>query len=454
MNIWTSYTRNVRRIRLTNLKTTPIRELGAEAFASLVKMKNSPSVNFFKVLLLAALLLVLCVLSFFALWPPEKPMHSKGADSFPIRWSFTPGPDPLSGIALGPNGAVYFAAATGIYALSPAGQLLWKTPLPSGPVVAALTVAPDGTIYGASRSGKLFALDTSGSLIWESVSTQHRLLTPPVFSNDGALYVTDDYSDIFAFAPGRDANLHWKRTTYSNVPDSDGVLLGNNYPGYGSSFTSPVIGANGTIYLAHQSWLYQISASGEVAHYTQFYGGAPGFPAIGGDGTIYVGGYNSAAIAAIDGHGNALWGMPTAGHVKGSPVIDSAGIIYFCDSGFAKAFTSDGRQKWSLLIPCNSGPALAADGTLYLGSNGAFATKESHKFFLTAITSAGQVKSKIEIHGMVVDAPAIAPDGTIFFTTDQGYVYAVSDAGSPPMDSPWPRFQHDAQNSGRAKLSR
>ena len=76
------------------------------------------------------------------------------------------------------------------------------------------------------------------------------------------------------------------------------------------------------------------------------------------------------------------------------------------------------------------------------------------QILLVAITSEGRVKSKVEIQGTVVDAPAIAPDGTICFTTDQGYVYAVSDAASPPMDSPWPRFQHDAQNSGRAKLSR
>lgn len=55
---------------------------------------------------------------------------------------------------------------------------------------------------------------------------------------------------------------------------------------------------------------------------------------------------------------------------------------------------------------------------------------------------------------MVRDAPAIAPDGTIFFTTDQGYAYAISDAGSPPMESSWPRFQHDAQNSGRSPFYR
>jgi PQQ-like domain len=72
--------------------------------------------------------------------------------------------------------------------------------------------------------------------------------------------------------------------------------------------------------------------------------------------------------------------------------------------------------------------------------------------FLAAFTPDGHLKWKIEIHGMVREAPAIASDGTIFFTTDQGYAYAVSDTGSPPLDSSWPRFQHDAQNSGHPRF--
>jgi hypothetical protein len=72
--------------------------------------------------------------------------------------------------------------------------------------------------------------------------------------------------------------------------------------------------------------------------------------------------------------------------------------------------------------------------------------------FLAAFTSDGHLKWNIEVNGMVRDAPAISPDGTVFFTTDKGYAYAVSGAGSAPMDSPWPRFQHDAQNSGHTRL--
>jgi outer membrane protein assembly factor BamB len=142
----------------------------------------------------------------------------------------------------------------------------------------------------------------------------------------------------------------------------------------------------------------------------------------------------------------------TSNRLQGSPAVDPAGVIYFCDSDSVKAVLPDSQSKWFVQAECNSGPVLAADGTIYLGMNGREPGRGPHIPFLAAFTPDGHLKWKTEIHGMVREAPAIAPDGTIFFTTDQGYAYAVSDAGSPPMDSPWPRFQHDAQNSGHTRF--
>jgi outer membrane protein assembly factor BamB len=401
-----------------------------------------------KILLLSGVLVAVCLASIVAVRFRSQHGGPGEARDSRIKWAYNAGPGALSGIALAPSGTIHFAGADGLYALSPEGQLVWKTPLPSGPVVAAPTISPDGTQYFASQSGKLFALDASGKLIWESASTQHRLSTPPTFS-EGALYVTDDYSDLFAFAPGLDANLRWKLTTYDAAADKDGVLLGYNPSGNGWQYTSPVISPNGIVYLAHQSWLYQISPEGDILHFTPYYGGTPGFPAIGPDGTIYIGGHNWPALAAVDREGKSLWGTRTSSAVQGSPVIDNAGVLYLCDSDFVKAYTPDGKQKWYLQMPCNSGPVLAADGTLYLGFNGPPPKMGPPQSYFPAISSDGQLEWKFEVHGMVRDAAAIAPDGTIFFTTDQGYVYAVNGSGAPPMDSPWPRFQHDAQNSGR-----
>ena len=63
-----------------------------------------------KVLLLSGLLLALCLSSFFAVWRRANRVHSAEAAAPHIRWSYTPGPSPLSGIALSPNGAMHLRA--------------------------------------------------------------------------------------------------------------------------------------------------------------------------------------------------------------------------------------------------------------------------------------------------------------------------------------------------------
>jgi outer membrane protein assembly factor BamB len=374
-----------------------------------------------------------------------------------IRWAYTPGPDPLSGIAIAHNGTLHFAATDGIYALSPEGKLIWKSPLPSGPVVAAPAIAPNGTLYAAAKSGSLFALDASGRLLWQSANVQHKFFTPPALGNSDAVYVADDYTNLFAFAPGQGRDLLWKQMTYSATGSGEDILLGSNssYGPYGDGTwrSSPAIAADDMLYLAHQQWLYRLSLHGDVLWFLQLGAGQLGFPAIGGAGMVYVEGHNPPWLFAIGHDGKQRWLVRTSGPLRGSPVVDNAEVIYFCDSDFVKALEPDGHAKWSTQAECNSGPVLAADGTLYLGLNARDEGGGARKSFLSAFTPDGHLRWKVEIQGMIREAPAIAPDGTTYFTTDRGFAFSVSDAGAPPMDSPWPRFQHDAQNSGHTPLS-
>jgi outer membrane protein assembly factor BamB len=388
---------------------------------------------------------------FFAIGCEGKGNHPETSGSWHIRWSYTPGPDALSGVALAPNGSVHFAGTDGIYALSPEGKLLWKAPFTSGAVIAAPAIAPNGTLYAASKTGNLFALDASGNLVWQSTNVGHKFFTPPALGNGDALYVADEYTNVFAFSPSLSRDLIWKQMTYSATGSKDDILLGNN-PLYGEATwrSSPAIGADDMIYLAHQQWLYRLNLHGDVLWFIQLRAGQLGFPAIGGDGVVYIEGHNPPWLFAIGHDGKQRWLVRLSGPLRGSPVVDTTGVIYFCDSDFLKALSPDGQSKWNTQAECHSGPALAADGTIYLGMNGREEGSGARKSFLGTFSPDGHLKWRVEIQGMVREAPAIAPDGTIFFTTDRGYAYAVTDAGSPPMDSPWPRFQHDAQNSGRA----
>jgi len=408
------------------------------------------------ILLLSVALLVICLASFFAFRRRSNQATSNDSSGPRLLWSFSPGSDTLSGITLAPNSTVHFAATDGIYALSPKGKLLWKSPLPSGPVIAAPTLSPNGTLYAASQSGKLFALDSSGNLTWQSLATQHKFFTSPALGTGDALYVTDDYTDLFAFAPSAGPSLTWKQMTYSPAGSTDDILLGNNTLPYGNGSgewrSSPVIGGDDALSLAHQQWLYRFNAHGDILWFIQLPSSPLGFPATGGDGMVYVAGYGPPLLFAVAPEGRQRWALRVSHRLQGSPVVDTVGVIYFCDSDFLKAVLPDSQSKWYVEAECNSGLALAEDGTIYLGMNSRQPGRGAHAPFLAAFSPDGHLKWKIAINGMVRDAPAIAPDGTIFFTTDKGFVYAVADAGSPPMDSSWPRFQHDAQNSGHSRL--
>jgi outer membrane protein assembly factor BamB len=419
---------------------------------SLQKTQNDSFMKSTKVFLLFAVLIVVCLGGLLAC---RRPAHLASEAGPRILWSYNSGSDLVSGIALAPNGTVHFASDKGIFALSPEGKLLWKAPLPSGPVIAAPTLSPTGTLYAASQSGKLFALDASGNLTWQSSATQHKFFTPPALGTGDALYVTDDFTDIFAFAPSIGPDLTWKQMTFSPNGSRDDILLGTNTGPYGYGpgewRSSPVIAADDTIYLARQQWLYRLNTHGDVLWFVQLSSSPLGFPALGGDGMVYVEGHGFPMLFAIGPEGKQRWAVRLSGRLLGSPVVDNAGLIYFCDSTTVKALLPDSQTKWYVQADCNSGPVLAADGTIYLGMNSREPGRAGPRAtYLAAFTSDGQLKWKIEINGVVRDAPAIAPDGTIFFTTDKGFAYAVSDAGSPPMDSPWPRFQHDPQNSGHS----
>ncbi|MEO0080493.1 MAG: PQQ-binding-like beta-propeller repeat protein, partial [candidate division WOR-3 bacterium] len=70
--------------------------------------------------------------------------------------------------------------------------------------------------------------------------------------------------------------------------------------------------------------------------------------------------------------------------------------------------------------------------------------------YLYAIKPDGKLRWRYRTEGPIYSSPAIGSDGTAYFGSNDGYLYAVQ--GSAPLaDSPWPKFRHDNQNSGRTE---
>ena len=95
-------------------------------------------------------------------------------------------------------------------------------------------------------------------------------------------------------------------------------------------------------------------------------------PAVGADGTIYIGSADDN-LYAINPDGSMKWKFTTAGLVYSSPAVGADGTIYV-GSGDDNlyAINPDGSLKWKFTTGggvYQSSPAVGTDGTIYVGSD-------------------------------------------------------------------------------------
>lgn len=108
-----------------------------------------------------------------------------------------------------------------------------------GPVVSA-----DGTIYLASKTGTLYALDDAGNKLWETALS----VAPagyPALDAEGRIYVADEEGGLSAVNP--DGRIEWQ---------TPGL-------GKGAATSGSVVGPDGTIYFTIAGQVRAVSAEGE-----------------------------------------------------------------------------------------------------------------------------------------------------------------------------------------------
>jgi glucose dehydrogenase len=136
-------------------------------------------------------------------------------------------------------------------------------------------------------------------------------------------------------------------------------------------------------------------------------------PSLGPDGTIYVTN-NSGTLYAIDPNGSQKWKrsiedthnqMPLPHWIDDTPTIANNGMLYVgSDDGTLYAFHTDGTLAWTFhtLKPIEGAPAIATNGTLYV-------------------------------------------------TSTSGALYAIHVTATGLARSPWPKYQNNNRNTGRAR---
>lgn len=184
---------------------------------------------------------------------------------------------------------------------------------------------------------------------------------------------------------------------------ADGTIYGGSAHGVFYAFTR-----EGKIRWKHKLAKYQITAG----------------PAIAADGTVYIMPENSD-LYAFNSDGSTKWVFDLSGYggPASSPAIAKDGTIYV-GSDQLYAVNPDGTSKWTFSTGTYiAGPsAVARDGTLYFPSGS----------FLYALNPDGTLKWKSpdQSNYPLGSAPAIGSDGTIYANTYNGVLHAFRPDGS------------------------
>ena len=122
--------------------------------------------------------------------------------------------------------------------------------------------------------------------------------------------------------------------------------------------------------------------------------------------------------------GTKLWEFNTGGIVQSSAAVAADGTVYIgSDSGRFFAFDSRGKLKWNFAAGGNviAAPAFGADGTICFGST------DGHFF---ALKSDGKVKWRVNTGSAIVSSAAVAVDGLVVFGSVSSNVFGVLPDGT------------------------
>ncbi|WP_298344250.1 PQQ-binding-like beta-propeller repeat protein [uncultured Algibacter sp.] len=368
---------------------------------------------------------------------------------------------------------------------------LWNYTLEGKLNHSSPSLSDDGTLFiGFNQAirenqGPDFIAIKNGAKVWDQVffegseNKSDQIRSSPSISADGFIYTASFYSRKI-----------WRLNA------STGAIEGEYNTDARIRYSCPVFGADGTVYVGGYNkagkGFYSLDASLNTMNWV-FEAGEDfnSTPAIASDGTIYVSSTNDN-VYAINPDGTEKWRAVYGTWAATAIAIGEDGTVYFAgengSEGVLIAYNpADGTEKWRKTLPAKAnqgGPAIAPDGTIYLGgyeekmiaynpdgtekwsytANGAIETvpaidNEGNLYFgdlagfFHVISPDGEKLYKVvklgdEIHSSAV----IGSDGTIYVAAndgDFGKVYAFQTEATGLANGGWPMYAKDAKHTGR-----
>lgn len=162
---------------------------------------------------------------------------------------------------------------------------------------SGIAVALDGTLYAGAATSRMVALSSGGRLLWE-FKTKPGVINraTPVIADDGSIFFGSGDGSLYAL--NSDGTQKW-------AVDTGGSIV-----------ATPLLAADGTIYVANNGELIAMSREGKILARVALQAPVESAPTLAPDGTVYVATRSGQITAFAGNHGglmNSAWPKFQAG---------------------------------------------------------------------------------------------------------------------------------------------
>lgn len=353
--------------------------------------------------------------------------HVIGPQTNTLKWKYTrsditEGSVPNS-ISIDSSGTLYVTAANKLLAIDTDGNLLWSEDV--GGIGATAISSDEAAIYAVGGKA-LYAFSSSGKgQLWSFTESTDNIYGEPAVGSDGTIYIGS--WDTYVYAVNSDGSLKWKYQTDGSIAPLASPTLSND--------GNTVYVGSGDRNKTEGGTLYALNSNGTLQWKKEnLDGGRVSGAVVGSDGVIYATG--SGRVYAFDENGNKRWESDKDTASSLAPSLSSDGTLYVGTSdGKVYAITAaTGKTKWSYQTgpnPDSTGNqndpqygvlatiVIGADGVIYVGAmDGVVHALNTDGSVLWKYTTGDNINE---------NCPAIGPDGSLYFSSADKYIYAIKD---------------------------
>jgi outer membrane protein assembly factor BamB len=187
-------------------------------------------------------------------------------------------------------------------------------------------------IYAPSASGRLYALDLSGSEVWRFEGAEGPFWAQPLLDIDRQVLYLSSMDHYLYSIDANTGQMIWKTNLDGSLVGTPVLDNGVLYIGGFASNMSAIDASNGNILWSTpvSNWVW----SGPALH----------------EGRLYFGDLGGIFYSLDAGTGAIIWETQPDGSVTATPYVQDDTVYFATENGDLQAFTLDGTRQWSQSI--------------------------------------------------------------------------------------------------------